>query len=141
MKRILAIYALCVAASWSLAGDISSTPYAFTVGANAAVTGTNYFNCKGAIKEIQIACPASATGDVRFVIVAANGTTQNVWTNPAVVASTTFRPRVAVVDNVGAAITGSIPVEYLLAGEQLRVTIANVSVTGITWKVAVKTER
>ena len=133
---LLMVCAVCYA------GSVDKVLIPVTSGASA-VSVTNS-SVRGWIEEISIdVVSATTTGDVTVAISPSLSTLtdENIYTADDIDTDTTFRPRLDGAGTDGAALTSDPPWRKVVVGEDIIVTLENVSATNEVFNIIIKYEK
>jgi len=116
---------------------------ALPVGTNTGATATfgGDAGVVGVVDTIYVTCTDNvSTGTVTVALVATDtNVVDQTMATAAVAATKVFRPLVDATGTDGTALSSDPPVPFVLAAEQVKVTVAD-SPTGKTWRVTIKTK-
>jgi len=145
MKRTGLFIAVWLMACAAFAADSKSEIVDVTTTAtNAATLVTDTTSINGYLESVIVVPPAGTpTGTVSVAYQPRLSTASAVTlvSKAGLTAETVFRPRVDTTTTDGTANTNDPPTRFMLAGEDITVSISSANVTNATWNVIIKWEK
>jgi len=144
-KVLISLMMVALVAGFVCASDFETSRVNadFTTASQASNLVSTAVQTSGYVQEIVLVPSGTSTSKVEIYLSYEGGNAkQYVYTNYAVTAETTVRPRVDATDNAGGALSSDEPTRYLAVGGVLTVDVTNINKTaGTDLTILIKTEK